>query len=65
MAEPLTQELIVEHARLMNTYGTDSEEVRQFLEQHKGNVEFLRLASTASLLKRALSARNKPSEDWP
>lgn len=51
-----TRELLGEYARLLNTYGADSERAREFLEAHRFNEEFFELATLSYKLKQALTA---------
>jgi hypothetical protein len=50
-------ELLAEHAMLMNRYGADSPQAREYLEAHRDEGEFVALAETARALKLALTAR--------
>lgn len=52
------RELLSEHARIMNTYGKDSEEVKIFTAQHKDNKDLSELMETAYKIKTALTTVN-------
>ena len=46
--------LLAYHSTLMNRYGFDSKEMKEFLEKHKDNKELMELCETAKRLKEAL-----------
>lgn len=48
-----------EFAGLLRRHGADSEEVRAFARQHKADGEFLKLAATLVMLKRAVSIKGR------
>lgn len=50
-------DLLARHAEIMNRCGPDSLEAVAFREAHADNPEFVSLAETASLLKRAINRR--------
>lgn len=52
-----TANLLAEHVRLINKFGVNSLEVRQFVEAHQNNSEFIELAQTASDLKKAFEKK--------
>lgn len=54
-----TDELLAEHALLLNEHGEASWQVAAILENNKNNSEFIELAKTATRLRRALN--KKPS----
>lgn len=53
----LVRELLSEHARIMNTFGLDSKEEKDFLETNKDNKELMELCQVARTLKKALCSR--------
>ena len=46
--------LLSEHARIMNKYGLDSKEEKEFLEDHKHNTDLMELCKLTHTLKKAL-----------
>jgi hypothetical protein len=50
-----TRELLARYAVLLNTFGPDSEEAAAFVDEHRRDGEFVELAETCRLLKKALT----------
>lgn len=55
--------LLSEHARIMNKYGLDSKEEKQFLEDHKDNTDLIELCQLAHTLKEALEIKKQRGWD--
>jgi hypothetical protein len=51
------EELLIECASLINSYGPDSGPVQDFIQAHSENAEFVELADIAVKLKRMLEVR--------
>ena len=51
-----TTELLGEYAALLNRFGPDSAEERDFMDAHRFNTEFVELANLSKKLKRALTS---------
>lgn len=49
--EQIVARLLVEHASILNKYGPNSEEAKQFVETHKDNEKFVNLAKVANRMK--------------
>ncbi|MCB9808050.1 hypothetical protein H6770_02220 [Candidatus Peribacteria bacterium] len=52
---PETKQLLAQHARLLSEHGVDSQEELDFVEQNKGDTEFVELSKLARGLKSALT----------
>jgi hypothetical protein len=50
-----TPQLLSDFARLLNTYGPDAPEAKDFIRQHSDDSEFVELARLSATLKRALT----------
>jgi len=50
---------LAEYAQLLNRYGPDSPEVKEFVSQHPDDEEFLDLANLTRRLQTALTAPAK------
>jgi hypothetical protein len=48
-------ELLSQFAVLLNECGPDSAEVNEFLDEHRGNADFIELAEISITLKKALT----------
>ena len=55
--EEKTDELLAEHARIMNQFGSDSDEANKFVEKNSHDKEFVRLAALAKQLKKAFGVK--------
>jgi hypothetical protein len=50
------RESLSEHATIMNKYGINSKEEKEFIEKHKENKELMELCETARTWKRILTS---------
>ena len=57
MTDALRNQLLALHALLINKYGADSQEVKEFALRYQGDPKFKELAQMAKDLKKALAFR--------